>query len=350
MKEFITKEKKDNIKQFLPQYLKDYHDIDVSNMSCCSSSNFSCPIHNDKTPSAKYYEDSNKVYCFGCARDYDIFDLYAFDNNLDIKKDFYNIYKDLVEIYKNDNRFLQNTLQKQINYKQALKIKESKHNEILEDFTSYYNNCSLNIYKTDYLIKRGISYKVQKLYKIGYDVERNFIIMPIDENHYVRRSASFYAKFYTPVPKAKIFNYTNINNFYKTVFVCESIIDVLSLKQIQLDYNLYDIHAVALNSTNNFKQLIDLIKDNKYNGKLVLALDNDESGRKTTKLLIDEIELLKKEPIYSNLSYNVLKFTNKEKEDINNVLLNNKEYLARQVNQYLSYEDTLNAKIKRVIT
>jgi len=55
---------------------------------------------------------------------------------------------------------------------------------------------------------------------------------------------------------------------------------------------------------------------------------------------------LNKKPCYSNLCYSILEFTNKEKEDINNVLLNNKEYLARQVNKYLSYEDTLNAKIK----
>lgn len=35
----------------------------------------SCPLHNDKTPSLKYYEKENKVHCFSCGFQGDVIDV-----------------------------------------------------------------------------------------------------------------------------------------------------------------------------------------------------------------------------------------------------------------------------------
>lgn len=42
-----------------------------------------CPFHLEKTPSMKYYEDKNKVHCFGCNKSYDIIDYIMLRENLD---------------------------------------------------------------------------------------------------------------------------------------------------------------------------------------------------------------------------------------------------------------------------
>lgn len=44
-----------------------------------------CIWHEDKTPSMKYYEKTNSVYCFGCSKSGDAIDVYAAKNNVSIK-------------------------------------------------------------------------------------------------------------------------------------------------------------------------------------------------------------------------------------------------------------------------
>ena len=63
--------------------LKDYLLARVDNLK-----RFKCfnPEHRDSNPSATYYENSNLVYCYGCAKHYDIFNLIAFEYGLDKKE------------------------------------------------------------------------------------------------------------------------------------------------------------------------------------------------------------------------------------------------------------------------
>jgi hypothetical protein len=42
-----------------------------------------CPFHNEKTASAKYYREDNRLHCFGCNRGADAIDIYMEINNVD---------------------------------------------------------------------------------------------------------------------------------------------------------------------------------------------------------------------------------------------------------------------------
>lgn len=43
-----------------------------------------CPFHKEKTPSAKYYTDNNKLHCFGsCSKSFDSIDVYMEINSVD---------------------------------------------------------------------------------------------------------------------------------------------------------------------------------------------------------------------------------------------------------------------------
>ncbi len=42
-----------------------------------------CPFHDEKTGSAKYYKNRNKLHCFGCGMDADSIDVYQKLNNVD---------------------------------------------------------------------------------------------------------------------------------------------------------------------------------------------------------------------------------------------------------------------------
>ena len=43
-----------------------------------------CPFHQEKTPSAKYYREENRLHCFGsCSKGFDSVDIYMQQNNVD---------------------------------------------------------------------------------------------------------------------------------------------------------------------------------------------------------------------------------------------------------------------------
>lgn len=80
----------------------------------------------------------------------------------------------------------------------------------------------------------------------------------------------------------------------KTIFVAEGYFDALSFESC-------GYHAVSLNTANNHKKLIKLIKDNyEYikDYKIILALDNDREGRIASKFIkgsLEELNLFVKE-------------------------------------------------------
>jgi len=48
--------------------------------------NIKCPLHNDKTPSFKIYEDTNSFFCFGCNRWWNVLNFVSLIENITTKE------------------------------------------------------------------------------------------------------------------------------------------------------------------------------------------------------------------------------------------------------------------------
>lgn len=314
--------------QEIKNYLKDY----LEDLGINTSKPFNClnPQHDDKNPSMSYDPKRNIVKCFSCNSNYDIISLYALINNLDNKTDFKRIIDELALKYNIDIKSNKtNTLKKESMQKYATTKKE--------DFTKYINKCKKDIDKSDYLLKRGLSEEILKKYNIGYDVKDKMIILPISKTCYLGRYTDPSNTYKHHKPKGvanEIFNdkYIKQSDFKSVVWVNESIIDALSLEEIN-----GDIKAISLNSINNANQLIQEAKDNNFKGVFMLALDTDTNGIRASQDLKNDLEAIGiKALIFNSNSDKYNKYLDDgnviKNKDINEWLLSDKEGLTKQVN------------------
>lgn len=311
---------KDEIKKHLKDYLEEIGVNTARPFTCLN------PQHDDKHPSMSYDDKRKIVKCFSCNESYDIFSLYALNNNLDNKKDFKKIVDDLTLKYKISNN---GSSEKKNVVNNDTMIKK-------EDFTKYINKCKKDISKSDYLQKRGISEKLIEKYSIGYDTKEKMIILPISNTCYLGRYTENNNGFKHHKPKGvtnEIFNgkYLKDSNFKTIIWVTESIIDALSLEEIN-----EDIKAISLNSINNASQLVREAKENNYKGVFILALDTDYNGIRASIDLKDDLEAIGYEVTIFNdkeSAYNIILDNGDEikNKDINEWLLSDKEVLKKSV-------------------
>ena len=304
----MTNKRKAELKKILPIYLEKQLGINISKPFNCLN-----PEHNDRTPSMSYDKRRNKVHCFGCDVDWDIFDLIEKTQEITDKKEVFKIVEAYADfIYKDGENKSQDTNNKythmDIHTSTTAKINKSRNisknqetNDINDDdgpiIMDYFNKVHKNIKKTDYLKNRGLSDKVIEKFLIGY--EENFtetggkpwkaIIIPTSASTYVARNTDTentdkskrVRKHGTSLMlNSKIIKYP-IDDY---IFITEGEIDAMSFYEV--GYN-----AVGLGSNSNINKLINLLKDSpKPKKPLFIVLDNDDAGKRATKELIMELD------------------------------------------------------------
>ena len=311
------------IKTHLKDYLEE-RGTPTNKLFCCLN-----PQHDDQHPSMSYDPKKDIVHCFSCNTSYDLISLYAQDNHLDNKNDFKQIIEELANKYNIELKSNKSDTLKKDSMQNYANIKK-------EDFTKYINKCKKDIDKSDYMQKRGISDDLIKKYNIGYDIKDKMIILPISKTCYLGRYTDTTSTYKHHKPKGttnEIFNGDYLKNSdYKTIiWVCEAIIDALSLEEIN-----EDIKAISLNSINNASQLVREAKDNNFKGVFMLALDTDTNGIKASEDLKEDLDAIGIKTFIFNSNYdkyNVYLEDNNEikNKDINEWLLSDKEGLKKSV-------------------
>lgn len=293
-----------NFKMLLGDYLTSKHGKNINKPFTCLN-----PEHEDRHPSMSYSSKYNICKCFACGASYDIFDLIGLDYGV-------TSFSEKLEIADKLYPNISNIVFKKFD------VIEDESNLI--DFTNYYKKCINKISNTDYLNNRKIDIDLLKKYNVGYDDKREMVVFPINKNCYFARSVNSNQKLKSR-GTSYLWNEKLLENSdSKTlIYVTESIIDSLSLETIDPD-----IKTVALNGLPNYKRLLKVIDGKKFVGNIVLAFDNDITGKTYQDIVKEE---LKKRKINSFSTYIIFTM---DVKDLNEALVKDKEAFIRNYNYF----------------
>lgn len=152
-----------------------------------------------------------------------------------------------------------------------------------------------------YMLKRGfLEEDKENLYKlgIGLDKKNNSIIFPITKGSYIERfisPAKINGKEFRYMNSKKLtqedhfcFQLDKLNNYNKNiVFVCEGVMDAVSLQVINKDY----LTISSGGAKANHKRVLDKLKELSEDKKVIalLLLDNDDAGDIGTRNFKEEL-------------------------------------------------------------
>ena len=293
---------KTHIKKQLPAYLSAKGINHRKPFNCLN------PEHPDHHPSMSYDRKRNKVHCFSCQVDYDIFDLIGLDYGL----------HESAEIFKKAHQLYNITLDSRQTSTKSNKQKTFEATQHI-NLEAYFAQCHAKVSLTDYFKQREIGNKAIKKFNLGYDTtfsansqKWHAIIIPTGRNSFVARNTNKHASEkdrFRKFGSSEIFN-KSVLAIDQTVFVVEGEFDALSV--IECGFN-----AVALGSTANKSRFIELAKQGNVKSQIILSLDNDEAGKNTENEVAQALEQLEIPFLQANISG--------EHKDPNDALIKNRE-------------------------
>lgn len=312
---------------------------------------FNCfiPTHDDTNASMQFKGTYYK--CYGCNKTYDIFSLYALDNNLDEKADFKTIKEALATKY---NIPLKATYTRE----EVVKKPRKKDNSI--DYTNYYKSAIKSVGDTDYFTSRGLTSEIIKKYNLGYDKKTGYAVLPVSKSFYLLRDTKNLTeeerkqqhRLRYDAPKGaniELFNLKNLQeaDFKSVIFITESVIDALSLEVVEPK-----IKTIALNGVSNANRLTEEAIANNFKGYFILCLDNDEnkSGQKASRDLKADLEKHGFRTYALNDISKNREDVYKGNKDINEYLLKDAEHLKNTITYFNStLEASLLKEAKEVL-
>jgi replicative DNA helicase len=295
---------KDYVKGYLPEYLES-HGYSTRRPFCCLN-----PAHPDNNPSMSYDRKRNKVHCFACGADYDLLDLVGFEYGLTDQREIfdkaYSLYGVDVQRGSTATADFKPVGQNQSKSGQYTHTHMDIHTtpaEESKDYLDYFKKCQSNLQQTTYYRQRGISQETATRFMVGYDpsftaYERDqngnsikttwaALIIPTSRSSYAARNTDPNADKRNRWRKSKgganLFNIKALEAATKPIYIVEGELDALSIIEVGGE-------AVGLGSTDNWRKLTKLLESKRPAQPLIIALDNDTEGQKTSGELEAELE------------------------------------------------------------
>lgn len=214
------------------------------------------------------YDRGAKWKCFSCGRGGDLFDLMAGLENRDVKRDFPAVLTKAREMYGHGAN---------VDYRPqrtAYKAIRRERKEPERDYGDYLAKCHADILGTDYPSTRGLTAATVERFGLGYDPAQNAITIPVNDSRhaYAARYLSDDAPHrYMSHGKLPVYNVAGLYRG-EPCFVVEGQFDCMSVEQA-------GGRAVAITGSNT-NALYRQIGERKPSGPLIVAMDDDEPGRK----------------------------------------------------------------------
>lgn len=280
------------------------------------------PAHLDRDPSMGFDPKRNKVHCFACGADYDLFDLLTMDENLSTP---------LEALISASRRYGDSSSQTSLSSlsptgkssdrsvarplptgpaplgsgggphaadrpaKRAAPESGGSGGEggSAPSFSgeeplssSYLNDCFAHRGETSYFSQRGLSAETVGRFRLGYDPKRDCVVLPCEGGHCVRRSVS--EKRYlnekgqpSPLFQPELLTAAGEN----PVFLLEGTFDALSAEEL-------GHRACALNGSGNREKAAALLRTLPKPALILILTDNDGAGEAWAKALTDEFPWL----------------------------------------------------------
>ena len=299
-------------KQYAQSVFEDY----LRKRGIKTNQSFKClnPAHDDKHPSMSYDKKRNRVRCFSCGADYDIFSLYAAEHGeAEGREMFEGVFRELgIEIASREGNVNQPApvkwqpksslhVIKAKPQKEDVSEKKVPLSPLGESIPAYYARISQCLEDEDfkkYMQSRGIPDFIYKSFPIGYDAR-----YPLGKKYY--HAVVFFSeehdtyeariingtgdtpRYLEPVGgKHFFFNSKALNDNTLPVFICEGCFDALSILTV-------DGMAIGLTSLSNigeFKKLIrEKLDKNNLLPPIILCFDTDINGQEKQAELAREL-------------------------------------------------------------
>lgn len=252
----------------------------------------SCPFckKGKNTGCASFYKQGNRFKCFSCDGIFSVLDFIALDNGVEpTGEGFFKAVEAGAELF---GLALEKTsrVQKQDKIERNMTQAPEDLDRTTEgkDYTQYLEECRARLTMLEaqaYIKERCLSPKVCERFGVGFDPKEygfSKLIIPCEVGYFARATQSD--------DKVQKKNSEGGNGFFNVealtskdpIFIVEGAIDALSIET--LGYK-----AIGIGGTSGVTSLAQKCEEKNKKAFLLLALDNDEAGRKATRRLTQEL-------------------------------------------------------------
>lgn len=280
----------DSLRSFLPDYLHRKGINPARRFRCLN------PEHSDRHPSMGYDPRRQKVHCFACGADYDLFDLIALDENLSSPREALTRAS---ELFGRGNQT-------------PGPAREA-------NAPDYLSSCHHACKETDYFIRRGLSDTTVDRFLLGYDRQRDCVVLPCAGGHFIRRAIGEKRYLNEKGQPSPLFQ-PELLTGGAPVFLVEGTFDALSAEEL-------GHRAAALNGSGNREKAAALLRTLDKPAPILLLPDNDSAGEAWANALESEFSWLYRCP--------PLPFG----KDLNEYLLHDREAAAHFLADCLSAQE-----------
>ena len=257
------------------------------------------PSHLDRDPSMGFDPKRNKVHCFACGADYDLFDLLALDNNLSSQAD---------ALVLASERYGDGSARRSVSFSAAgsSRVTNRPAERAAPDggeggiggcapsffseepiSSSYLSDCFTHRNETPYFTQRGLSADTVTRFRLGYDPKHDCVVLPCEDGRCVRRAVS--EKRYlnekgrpSPLFQPELLTGAGEGDL---VFLLEGTFDALSAEEL-------GYHAAALNGSGNREKAAALLRTLPKPAPILLLTDSDPAGETWAAALTAEFPWL----------------------------------------------------------